>query len=164
MAPVHDPALLDALEDSIDPWEGECWRYVIGTSDPLRPNSRGARWNPPGVEALYFSTSQEGAESELRSMLERQPVPTRRPLQGYKFEIRINRAVDIRSAGLDEVGFGTAAMISEDWSTPRRIGAAADWLGVAGLIVPSARHATPNLVLFVNRLEPEDEVNQIRKA
>ena len=43
-----------------------------------------------------------------------------------------------------------------DWSTAQLVGRAADWLGIAGMIVPSARHEDGNLVILVNRLAAED--------
>lgn len=88
MESLFDPRLLDALEGSTQVgWEGDVWRQVVGTTDPLRPNVLGGRWNPRGVEVLYCSLSRLGAETELRAVLDRQPVPVRRPRRIYRLSV-----------------------------------------------------------------------------
>lgn len=156
MPPIHDPDLLDVLEELIEPWSGYAWRQMIGDLDPTRPNVRGARWNPAGVEALYFALTSEGAEAELAKVIERQSRPVRRPLNTYRFDVALSRAADLTGDALADVGVSTDALISERWDSPSRVGAAAAWLGITGLLVPSARHGAANLVVFVNNLRPDD--------
>lgn len=161
MIAIHEPRLLDRLEHLEASWAGVAWRTVVGDTDPLRPNSRGARWNPLETEALYCSLTPDGAVSELRNMLDRQPVPVRKPLVPYRIDVRVKRAVDLRGGALAEVGLEEATLIDEDWTIPQRIGAGAAWLGIAALVVPSARHEAGNLVLFVNELLPDDVVELV---
>jgi len=155
---VHDPRLLDTLERLEAAWQGMVWRQVIGDIDPLRANSRGARWNPPDTEALYCSLTREGAEVELRTVLSRQPIPVRRRLVPHRIRVSVARAADLRGGALAEAGYEEDALTGEDWTAPQRIGAGAVWLGIAALIVPSARHGGGNVVVFVNELQPEDVV------
>jgi len=155
---IHDPSLLDALEKLETPWKGLVWRQVIGQTDPLRPNARGARWNPPETEALYCSLSESGAQLELVSMLERQPVKVRKALRTHQLRVDVRRSADLRSGALADVGYENHILIADDWSVPQRMGAAAAWLGLAALIVPSARHDAGNIVLFVSELSPSDLV------
>ena len=158
MRQLFDPQLLDALEESVqDLWEGTLWRQVVGTTDPLQTNGLGGRWNPSGVEVLYCSLSRQGAEAELRAVLDRQPVPIKRPRRTYQLSARLSkvgRATD--SAALVMAGVTLEDVVGPDWSVPQLLGAAADWLGLAGLIVPSARHEDGNLVIVVNRLAAGD--------
>lgn len=163
MAPTYSPELLDALEVLTGPWEGYAWRRVIGDSDPTQPNVRGARWNPPGVEALYFSLTAEGAEAEMTKVIERQPRPVRRPLTSYRFYVSLAQVADITGDALAEVGHSTDALTAERWNLPAHVGGAAAWLGIAGLLVPSARHPNSNLVVFVNNLQSDDELTLVEQ-
>lgn len=120
------------------------------------PNSRGARWNPPGLDALYCSLSREGADLELKSMLRRQPVPISKPIRIVGLKVKVERVIDLRTEGcLDLAGVTRSQMVEESWIATRAVGAAAAWLGVGGLLVPSARHDDGNLVLFVSELGPQ---------
>ncbi len=53
---IHDPEYLDRLQSlESTAWSGTVFRHMFGDYDPLSENSLGARWNPPGVPALYAS-------------------------------------------------------------------------------------------------------------
>lgn len=60
--PNPDPTILARLA-ALDagPWSGEVWRHTFADSPPDKRNVRGARWNPPGVEALYTSLDEATA-------------------------------------------------------------------------------------------------------
>jgi RES domain-containing protein len=118
-------------------------------SDPERPNTRGARWNPPRVEALYFSLKPEGAQNELEAVIARQPVPIRRPLRLFQFRAVLDRIAYLTGDTLASVGYPVETLIGEGWAGPSTIGGAASWLGLSGLLVPSARHRGSNLVVFL---------------
>ncbi len=161
---LHDPRLLDALEalSLEDGWSGQVWRQTIGTREPLRPNSRGARWNPAGTDALYCSLSESGARAEVANLVNRQPVATSKPLSMSRLEIKLGRVVDLWSArSLDDLGLDEAALTAEDWSAAQAVGGATSWLGFAGMLTPSARHTDRNLVIFVNNLQPDDVVTVV---
>lgn len=158
MESLFDPRLLDALEGSTQVgWEGDVWRQVVGTTDPLRPNVLGGRWNPRGVEVLYCSLSRLGAETELRAVLDRQPVPVRRPRRTNRLSVGLSSVGNVAAPDfLTASGITRGDLVGPDWSTTQLVGRAADWLGIAGMIVPSARHEDRNLVILVNRLAADD--------
>lgn len=161
---LHDPRLLDVLERLIAPsrWEGTVWRRTIGDRHPLTPNARGARWNPPGVDALYCSLSPKGADVEVAGMLARQPVATSMPLRTTALVVSLAKVADVRDAeALDALGFGQVALTADAWTAAQVVGAAAAWLGIAGLIVPSGRHEDGNMVVFVNNIGPGDQVDVV---
>lgn len=81
MAPHRpfDPSVLDAIEESVVEWRGKAYRQVFEGTDVLRANIRGARWNPPEVEALYCSLQSRTAAAEIDHLINRQPVPIRTP-------------------------------------------------------------------------------------
>ena len=158
MQELFEPALLDALEESEhDLWEGHVWRQVVGATDPLRANNLGGRWNPPGVEVLYCSLSESGAEIELSAMLDRQPCAIQRSRLTHRLSIKLSRVGEVtESATFAAAGVSRDAVVGSDWSVPQVLGAASEWLGFTGLIVPSARHENSNLVIFVNKLGATD--------
>ena len=164
MAPIFAPELLDALEATVQPFHGPVWRSVIGDSDPERPNTRGARWNPPGVEALYFALDGQGALTEMAAVIARQPVPIRHRLRLYRFRVALHRTADLRGDALASVGYPLEALVGEDWGDPSRVGAAANWLGLSGLLVPSARHHGSNLVALVGNLGPKERLELNREV
>ena len=149
-----DPTFLDSLEALASKgWSGVVWRAVSGDTDPLRANIRGGRWNPPGIEALYCSTSAEGAEAELRYHLDRQPVRPTRPIRVVELDVHLERVLDLTDPVLlGEAGIPLEQLAAEAWHLPHKIAEAVDWLRIAGLLVPSARHPARNLVILVNRL------------
>jgi RES domain-containing protein len=134
-------------------------KQTIGSRDPLVPNSRGARWNPPSTDALYCSLSEAGARAEVVNLLGRQPIPTSKPLVMSQLDVTLGTVVDVRNApALDALEVTSASMVSEHWDAAQRVGGATAWLGFAAILVPSARHGDGNLVIFVNNSAPDDRV------
>lgn len=165
VSPTFDPEFLDFLEArAVDHWEGVVWRQVIGSSDPLRPNQRGARWNPPGLEALYCSLAEDTASAEIDFLISLQPVPIRKSRISIELEVNLTRVIDLRDAsGLDAFGIERADFAGETHQVTRPIGRAVAWLGCAGLLVPSARHPGSNLVIFTNEMDPSDGIEVLSK-
>ena len=158
-SPLFDLDLLDAIEGAVEEdFEGRVWRQVVAGTDPLRTNSLGGRWNPPGVEVLYCSLTQGGAEAELGALLDRQPVSVKRERVSYRLSVRLSRIARVSdSDAFVAAGVDRGTLLGEDLALPQRIGAAAEWLGLTALIVPSARHDGGNLVILTNRLvAPKD--------
>jgi len=160
MALTFDPDILDTLEERVvKDWKGYAWRVVIGLTEALRPNQRGARWNPPLTEALYCSLSEDLALKEIEALLDRQPVAITKRKVPYRLRVRLNRVIELETgAELEAFGVLQDELLGEDLTNAQRIGAAVAWLGIAGLIVPSARGDGQNLVIFTNCLDPGDIV------
>ena len=52
-------------------------------------------------------------------------------------------------------------MMGEDLSVPQLVGGAVNWLQCAGMLIPSARDAGDNLVIFVNNMGPTDVIDPV---
>ena len=165
MAHTFDPDFLDQLEAlTNDSWDGVVWRQVFGSSDPLRPNQRGARWNPPGLEALYCSLTEETATAEIDFLLSRQPVRIRKARVSVELKATLTRVVDLRdSTVLSPFGIERGDLISASYETTRLIGRAVAWLGCAGMLVLSARHDGSNLVVYTNMMATQDVLEVLSK-
>jgi RES domain-containing protein len=160
VAATFAPELLDFLESrAVETWTGALWREVPGDTDPLRPNQRGARWNPPGVEALYCSLLKRTAAAEIEFLLSLQSVPVRRR-RSVHLEVELTRVVDLVDlAPLASLGIDAADLLGAAVDQSRMLGHAVSWLGCTGLLVPSARDAGANSVIYTNQMAPTDRVD-----
>lgn len=152
---VYEPQLLDKLEEfGGRTLELVVWRHMFNELDPARGNTRGARWNPPGVAAIYTSCERETALAEADYAIASQPVRPSTSRQLYRMRVTVLKGVDLSDRGrLADVGVGEIELVSVDQAACRTVGGAAHWLGYDGLLVPSARAAGTNLVLYADRLD-----------
>lgn len=142
-------ASLGALSD--EPWEGTVHRHMFGRYPPDRANTRGARWNPPDVAAIYTALERRTAIAEGDHASAVQPLRPRARRTLYEIRIALHRVLDLRVATtLEALGVDDAALRSDDHSACRRVGGAVAWLGHDGLLVPSARSDGDNLVVLPN--------------
>ena len=152
---VHDPDLLDLLE-AMDPrpFEGIVWRVTWTARDPLAGGTGGGRWHfPNDFEALYTSLMEDGAMAEIYHHLSRAPVFSSSQVRINKLHVSAKRTLEFADVGaLATLGIDEEVFRKGDPLRTREVGAAARFLDLDGLIVPSARWPCLNLVLFLDRL------------
>jgi RES domain-containing protein len=149
--------LLEKLDRyTADPWQGQAYRHLFGEFPPDRPNTRGARWNPPEVPAIYTALSRETLIAEVEYQMGRQPFPPKAKRTIYILEISLQRVISLPRADLPSFEIETELFGTTDYYQTQRIGEAVEWLGHDGLIVPSARAEGDNLVVFPNQRNLED--------
>lgn len=160
---LYEEALLNALEDrgSIA-FSGAVFRYTFAGQPPLRPNVRGARWNPPDVAALYMSLEEQTARAEIDYLVASQPIPPSAGLLLARIEVTLERVVDLRDPVILEASFRLdLASLPDDLSgypPCQEVGGAAAFLGRSGVLVPSMRRSgATNLVIFTTNLRPDAE-------
>jgi RES domain-containing protein len=160
-----DPELLDIIENlDSGPWVGVVWRQVFEGTPPTRPNQRGARWNPPDVEALYGSLDAATAAAEIDHLISVQPTPIKKPRVTVKLEVSLSRLVDLSDEDImEQVGVSLATIRSNGVEECRLVGSAIAWLGYEAVLVPSARADGLNLVVFVNNLDPDNSVETVEE-
>jgi RES domain-containing protein len=154
----RDLALLDALDACPrEAFEGSAWRIVREGRDPLLGSPSGARWDPGTFDVLYTALARDGALAEIHFHLSRQPViPSKVQFHLYELAVRaagLLRLLDM--AVLERLGIERERYAEPLYRQTQEIGDAAQFLGFAGLIVPSARWSGSNLVFFTDRLEPD---------
>ena len=146
-----DERIADRLEQLAPiEWEGEVWRHVFGEVPPSKPNDRGARWNPPGLAAIYTSVGRDTVLAEADYAISLQtPRPSGRRVL-YRLQVRLSSVLDLTADDgiLPDLGVTGDDLAALDWASTQVVGAAAAWLGHDGLIVPSARHAGRNVVIY----------------
>ena len=152
---VHDRAILDALE-GMDPTpvNASIWRVARTGRDPLRGSTAHGRWSPGGtVEVLYTSLEREGALAEIGFRLSLEPVwPSRLEHKIHEIAARTSRTLRFADVpSLAAYGVDVSRYELFDYGATQALAAAAHFLEFDGLLVPSARHPSANLVIFMDR-------------
>jgi RES domain-containing protein len=151
---IYDPQVLDVLEGlESNSWQGSVFRHMLGSWPPDKENSRGARWNPPEIRAIYTSLQRETAIAEGDYALNVQPVasPIKRTI--YTIEVSLSSVLQLIDwVLLEKLGLNAANFGADDYAVCQHLGGAVEWLKHDGLIIPSARAKSgKNLVIFPNR-------------
>ncbi len=135
-------------------FDGVVWRVTWATRDPLAGGTGGGRWHLPNdFEALYASLDENGAMAEVYHHLSKAPVFSSSHVKMNQLRVRTERTLVFKDVeSLESVGVDGDKFRRGDTSRSREIGAAARFLDMDGLIVPSARWPCLNLVLFLDRL------------
>ena len=152
---IHDQDLVDRLGALADePFEGEVFRVTGISADPLASSVNGGRWAPAArdgadVPVLYTSLERDGALAEVVSYLVLlTPLPASRPLKVSRLAVSTARTMRLVRASLEALGVDMARYGERDYARTQQIGAALAFLGLDGLIAPSARWACDNLMVF----------------
>jgi RES domain-containing protein len=142
--------LLEALSRlPSERWSGRTYRCVFEGTPPQRANSRGARWNPPGVEALYTGLSREVVIAEIDNLIAAQGIAPNRRRVIYTLDMSLRSVLILDVAALKRIGINDSALRSDDHAKCSLIGGAVHRLQHDGLLIPSVRGDANNLVVFV---------------
>ena len=152
---VHDRSVLDALE-GIEPlhFDSSVWRVTRAGRDPVRGSAAYGRWSPGGtVEVLYTSLERDGALAEIGFRLSLEPVwPSRIHHQVHRIRVQTTQTLKFANvAALAAFGVDITRYESFDYTATQALAAAAHFMELDGLLVPSARHSSHNLIVFMDR-------------
>lgn len=143
--------MLDILQSAVvSAWDGTVYRHMFGSHSPARNNTEGARWNVPGLATIYTSCERETALAEAEYSISMQPLRPRAKRTLFTIHVSLKSVVDLTAVDLlPRLGIADDVLSNLDHSPCRTIGAAVNWLGHDGLLVPSARRRSgTNLVIF----------------
>ena len=119
---------------------------------PQRENRLGARWNPLDVPAIYASLSRQGALAEAEYQIAMEPRRPRARRTLYRIEVSLASVVDLSAPEtLPALGVEPADLAGLDYAMCQKIGGSVERLENDGMIVPSARSLSLNLIIFPNR-------------
>jgi RES domain-containing protein len=160
---IHDPALYDRLSalPSAE-FSGDVYRAIRKSLDPLAFSTRGGRWAKHGGAAvLYTSLSPEGALAEINHHWRQlTPLPTK-PAVLHTLRVTTQRTLHLLRTCLADVGIDPGSYSGAGYERCQEVGAAVAFLGYDGLIVPSARWESDNLVLFSDNHALECELTTV---
>jgi|SRR6266849_7421911 len=155
---VYEERLLEYIERMpISAFRATVWRVAFASQPPLKPNVRGARWNPKDVSALYTSLSEATARREFAYILRSQPVSPAVSFASHAINMRLARTIELDAGCLSDLGVDIASLPDgiAGWTPCQEVGGAVAFLRIQGLIVPSLRHASGrNLVAYTDEIEP----------
>lgn len=160
---IHDQSLVDRLSaHAVERFEGEVFRATGVSADPLAFSVNGGRWAPAAqdgadVPVLYTSMERSGALAEVVSYLTQlTPLPKSRPLKLARLGASTSKTLRLARIELQAFGVDLTRYGERDYEQTQRIGAAIAFLGLDGLIAPSARWRCDNLMIFqANHLPAE---------
>ena len=165
---LHEQHIIDVLSRRTTlEFAGEVFRATRLNADPLAPSSNGGRWAPPGeadagFSVLYTSLEKNGAIAEVASFLADQtPLPREQELKVTRLAVTAPKTMtfveaDFPSLEIDSVRFG-----ERDYERTQKIGAALIFLGIDGLVAPSARWGCSNLMIYSDNHSLNDKLEVI---
>jgi hypothetical protein len=162
----YDPALANRLGAlATEAFVGEVFRATRASADPTAPSFYGGRWarpqnGDPGTNVLYTSVERDGAMAEVAAFLaDQSPIPGPRELKVTRLAVTTSKTLRLARANLGSLGIDMKRYGERDYSRTRTLA----WLGLDGLIAPSARWDCDNLMIFTDnhtlgeKLEPVDQ-------
>ena len=138
------------LVESIDkagasPWTGHAFRHTTSGREPMSVGTSfifGGRWNPPElVPTLYLAVPVEACVAEYLRSAKGQAKGSEsfRPSELHEIEVDNLRVLDLTTPeALEQVGLTEDDIRSQDRSKCQEVGAAALYLGLQGVLAPSA--------------------------
>lgn len=167
--PPRPKALIDALDTRVArAFEGPLWRVVTTGFDPLRAGRSGGRWDDGSFDVLYTSLERSGALAEAHFHAYRgQPIlPSKISKTVHKLEANLARVLDLSADGaLAQIGadiadYGRLHYVEREreYPTLQQIAEVAFFLEFEAIMVPNARYACANLVIFTESTRPDQIV------
>lgn len=154
---IHDQALVDRLGNfNHRPFSGEVYRATTLSANPTAPSISGGRWAMPvngdtGNSVLYTAFAKDGAIAEVASFLADQtPIPGPRKIKITRISVTVSKSVALTRDDLERLGVDMARYGDRDYEVTQRMGGALAFLGIDGLIAPSARWSCDNLMIFTD--------------
>lgn len=164
---IHDPALLDFLSSlPRESFDGSVYRVTSKSADPTAFSYSGGRWAPPELNEgscaiLYTSMEESGAIAEVASYISLlTPVPTKQ-LQAYKLSVGASKTLRLGVGHLPDIGMSPSEFPQRNYAQSQLVGAALNFLGLDGLIAPSARWDCDNLMIFQSNHSLESKLEVV---
>ncbi|MBL8660924.1 MAG: RES family NAD+ phosphorylase [Rhodospirillales bacterium] len=164
---IHEQGLVDQLSAlPVERYEGKAFRATGIAADPLASSVSGGRWAPRAedgidVPVLYTSLERDGALAEVVSYLMLlTPLPSK-PLKVARLGVSTAKTLRLGRADLTELAVDMTRYGARDYGHTQRIGAALAFLGLDGLIAPSARWSCDNLMIFTANSEISERLEVI---
>ena len=153
---ARDLALLDQV-DALrrSRFTGTAWRLVREGRDPLQGGPSISRWCNGEFDVLYTSLERDGAIAEMHALLNLQPVfPSKIIFRTHRLKVSVKHALDLTDfSSLSKLGVDISCYHDRNYAVTQSIADVAYFLGLDGILVPSARWPCANAVLFTDRIE-----------
>lgn len=164
-----DPQILARI-DAIEPtaFAGRAFRHLAPDHHPLSgvgARTHGGRWNPPdSFSTLYLALEPETTVLEFYRLAKRQGRAPEDflPRRMYSYDIALGAVLDLRdTATLSALRLGDLDLRSSDAAKCQQIGESAHYLGLEGILAPSAAGDGTVLAVFFDRLHADSQVRDL---
>lgn len=149
---VHDREMLDLLEQlDPQPFGGDAWRVVRSKRDPMRGSTANGRWGASGeFEVLYTACDRDGALAEIGYRMSLEPIwPSNIHHNMHRVAVALDRVLDLTDfALLARFGIHEDSFEGHKYDAEQAVSAAARFLEFQAILVPNARYAGNNLVVY----------------
>lgn len=152
--------LLQAIDDlGPTPWSGEAYRHTAPAYPAIAGSGAsaiGGRWNPKGVSTVYLATPVEACVAEFMRQAQGQArgIQSFLPRDLHVISVHELQVVDLT---VDEarasVGIRLENIEDKDRSACQEVGRAAHYLGLQGILAPSATHVGLVLACFERNIQ-----------
>jgi hypothetical protein len=167
---IHDQGLVDQLSTlAVEKFDGEVFRVIRAGADPLAFSYNGGRWAPPArdgadVAILYTSMERDGALAEVVSYYALlTPLPRKLQLKAARIGVSTARTLRLGRVSLESLSVDMTRYGERDYGVTQSIGAAIAFLGLDGLIAPSARWSCDNLMIYQANHVPTERLEVIEE-
>jgi RES domain-containing protein len=141
--------------------ETVAFRHVTVGANPRSGTGariHGGRWNPPNSFAtLYLGLDVETVADEFHRLARRQGLTPDAflPRELHRFDVRLEGVLDLREADARRaVDLSDRQLRGDDPGPCQEIGEAAHYVGLEGILAPSAAGPGTVLAIFLERLRP----------
>jgi RES domain-containing protein len=166
---VIDPQLLvqiDAVEPV--PFHGRAFRHVAQDHHPLSgvgARTHGGRWNPPdSFSTLYLALERDTTVREFYRLVERQGRAPEDflPRRMYRYDLGLAAVLDLRdSATRARLQLSDVDLQAIDATKCQQLGECAHYLGLEGILAPSATGQGNVLAVFFDRLQADSQIRDL---
>lgn len=141
--------------------ETVAFRHVTSGANPRSGTGariHGGRWNPPNSFAtLYLGLDVETVADEFHRLARRQGLAPDDflPRELHRFDVRLAAVLDLREAEAQRaVDLSERQLRADDPSRCQEIGEAVHYVGLEGILAPSAAGPGTVLAIFLEKLRP----------
>lgn len=144
-------------------WSGTCFRYTTARRDPLSGEGArrfGGRWNPASLfSAIYLASSAQACMVEVDRAATAASTTAEKMLEAA-YQLHTVEAEDLAvldlttPAAREAVGLEDTDIYGDDWSACQKVGHAAWFLHVQGVLVPAAGGVGLVITAYEQRTRP----------
>lgn len=127
--------------------------------------THGGRWNPPeSFSTLYLALARETTIREFYRLAQRQGRSPEDflPRRMYRYDVTLSAVLDLRESSTQlALELRDSELSADNPAACQQIGESAQYLGLEGILAPSATGEGVVLAVFFDRLQADSQVHDL---